>query len=363
MFSSKKQPKILEGDVVENVAVIQNVGDTTQQATDRRGYQSWTAGLPEGRIKAVLVKLFTNEDHLQLHKFLGIMSLISFMYRYFYVYPTTGTLGFDGSWFDHATIACHILLSTSSLIFHVIARRLMGRPMIIWEEYRLHAIVFSTRCMSVYLLGILRPFQDMPLLERIMVPAVVLTHHVVADWITARYGSKDGSTTVRMKDQHTPEIKSVLRFYAFYQFSALASHLQPHARLADLGFNTFIAIQSSAFLMTLYRKGLVSEVSHAMWYTFCLLVSMFHIFRNCGNALFLAKLTAAYVLRTEFRMNKYLLWAGFAVVSVPAVVEVLGGGMVDLVGDSINTNITESLNWASEQSDVLGRFISLSAEL
>ena len=54
------------------------------------------------------------------------------MYRYVYVYPTTGSLGFDGRWFDHSTYALHLSLSLSSLIFEVLHYRIMAKPLIIW---------------------------------------------------------------------------------------------------------------------------------------------------------------------------------------------------------------------------------------
>ena len=285
---------------------------------ERRGYQAWTHSLPPGTFKTVISKLFTNEDHLQIHKTLGILSVLSFLYRYFVVYPAQGNLGFDGRLIDHLTILLHFLLSTSSIIFHVIARRIANRPMIIWEEYRLHAIVFSTRCVSVYLYGYFRPFAGTDF-ERIALVVMVLLHHVMADKITEWYGSKNGLTTVRVHDQHRSDITAVLRFYAFYQFAALASHLVPNDRLSDLGFNTFIAIQSSAFLMTLYRKSIITEVSHAFWYSVCLIVSLYHIFSDCGSPFFFAKLSAAYLLRTEMKLNKYVLWVGFAFLSFPSM--------------------------------------------
>jgi hypothetical protein len=331
-------------------------------SSERRGYQAWTQKLPAGRVRTIIAKLFTNEDDKQVHKVLGILSLVSFFYRYFYVYPTTGTLGFDGRWIDHATVLLHLALSTSSLIFHVIRRRLLNRPMIIWEEYRLHAIVFSTRCLSVYAMGTFRPFAG-TLLERAMIPIVVLAHHIGADLITEKYGSKDGVTTVRVHDGHRAEIKTVLRFYAFYQFTALASHLTPNARLADLGFNTFIAIQSSAFLMTLYRKGIISEVSHAFWYTACLVVSLFHIFRNCGDAMFIAKLAGAYILRTDFKMNKYVLWLSFALLSVPAVTDLITSKLLEITGDSFGASSVEGIKWACGQHDMLTQFCNLNSSL
>jgi hypothetical protein len=200
-----------------------------------------------------------------------------------------------------------------------------------------------------------RPFAG-TLLERAMIPLVVLAHHVGADMITEKYGAKDGLTTVRVHDGHRTEIKTVLRFYAFYQFTALASHLTPNANLAELGFNTFIAIQSSAFLMTLYRKGIISEMSHAFWYTTCLIISLYHIFRNCGNAMFIAKLAGAYILRTDFKLNKYVLWLGFALLSVPEVETLITTKLMEITGDSFGARSVEGIQWACRQHDVLSQF-------
>ena len=306
----------------------------TAEDKERRGPQAWVSKVftSNSAPKKLLLKLFTNEDHTQLHKTLGALSVLSFVYRYFWVYPTTGSLGFTGSWFDHATMLIHFLLSASSLIFHVIARRILNRPMIIWEEYRLHAIVFTSRSIAVYLFGCLRPLQG-TLLENILLTATVLSFHLMADYITKLHGSKDGSTTVRIKDNQTSDIQAVLRFYALYQFSALTSHLIPSDNLQSLGFNTLIAIQSSAFLMTLYRKSVISYFSHGMWYSFCLVISFFHIMRLCGSPMTYMKLSLVYALRTKMRVNKYILWIGFAIATVPQVEEVLIKGIVASVSE------------------------------
>jgi hypothetical protein len=59
--------------------------------------------------------------------------------RYFVVFPAQGNLGMDeanaGAFLG---AGLHVALSTSSLIFTVIKSRLASKPMIIYEEYRLH---------------------------------------------------------------------------------------------------------------------------------------------------------------------------------------------------------------------------------
>lgn len=273
-------------------------------------------------------KLFTQEDPLFLHKTFGLFALGSFVYRYVYCYNVYGNLQFNGSWFDWLTMFVHMALSASSIIFRVLAQRIFDKPMIIWEEYRLHAILFTLRCVSVFAYGTLVPryYPEFYLTfaSRVTLVALVLAHHLVVDEVTKRYGPKDPNhTTVRsgIKDKDIPLWKtSVFRFYSYYQFAALGSHLIPHARLADAGFNTVVAIQSSAFLMTLFRKGLIKNYSHAGWYSFCLVLSIFHIFRFNGFSLwFPFKIMAAFLLRTQGRINKYYLWVSFALFSIPIV--------------------------------------------
>ena len=282
-------------------------------------------------------KLFTNEDPMFLHKIFGLSALFSFLYRYVYIYSTTGTLGFDGSWFDYLTMFIHLTLSASSIIFHVLAQRIYDKPMIIWEEYRLHAIVFTLRCVSVFLYATLVPkyfptFYD-TVYSRVALPTLVLLHHVVVDEITRRHGSKDKNlTTVRSTGTEVIPLwmTMVYRFYSYYQFAALGSHLLPSERLADAGFNTIIAIQSSAFLMTLFRKGLIKNYSHAGWYSFCLILSIFHIFRmNSFSFWYPFKIMIAFQARTKLRINKYYLWISFVVLSIPTIENFIWKRVVD----------------------------------
>mmetsp|Transcript_12514 Transcript_12514/g.43791 ORF Transcript_12514/g.43791 Transcript_12514/m.43791 type:complete len:448 (-) Transcript_12514:214-1557(-) len=281
-------------------------------------------------------KLFTKEDPLFLHKIFGLFALLSFVYRYGYVAVRFNTLGFtDGKWGDSLTMLGHLGLSASSMIFHVLLRRIMSKPMIIWKEYRAHAIIFTMRCVSVYAFAQLWPVLCPSLVgttvERVALPVLVLAHHMAADEATRRLGPEDPTqTTVRTDGNSGVWTKRVLRFYSFYQFAALGSHLLPHARLADMGFNTLIAIQSSAFLMTLFRKGLIRYYSHGVWYAGCLVLSLYHMhlaMASEGGAAaaqwFWCKVLAAFALRVKYGWSKYAIWSAFVLVSMPAVEAVL----------------------------------------
>jgi len=87
-------------------------------------------------------------------------------------------------------MALHCCLSFSSMIFHVLPIRLIKRPLVIWNEYRLHAIVFSVRSLSVYIVGHCWPFENANY-NGLFNLALVFAHHLVVDEITKRYGPGD----------------------------------------------------------------------------------------------------------------------------------------------------------------------------
>ena len=80
--------------------------------------------------KFIVRKLFTEEDKYFIHKILGFLSLISFVYRYFYVMPSSNSLGFENNLFSYLSLTLHMLLSTSSLIFHVLTYRIPEKPLV-----------------------------------------------------------------------------------------------------------------------------------------------------------------------------------------------------------------------------------------
>jgi hypothetical protein len=101
------------------------------------------------------------------------------------------------TWFDIVTIVLHLALSFSSIIFHVLRHRILSKPLIIYEEYRLHAMVFTARCASVWAFAVfVRPtltqaMSSVPASSPYKVLAdnvvhallfvLVMAHHVLAD--------------------------------------------------------------------------------------------------------------------------------------------------------------------------------------
>ena len=260
---------------------------------------------------ARLDKLFTPEDPLHIHKTLGLLAVLSFVYRYAVVYPAQGNLGFDGSALDWLTMAVHLLLPVSSLLFYVPAKRIATRPMVIYEEYRQHAVVFTLRTFSTFALAVLAPHAPF-----YAAPLLTAAHHLVVDRITAMHGN--GSTAVRANSERLKPgtfYQRVAILYSFYQFLALGAMLVPSTRAADMAYNAIIAIQSSAFLMTLFKKRIVRGRTHMVVYGYCLVLSAFHFVRVIGLAQ-TALIAATFALRVKLpSVSKYVLWLAFVLVS------------------------------------------------
>lgn len=240
--------------------------------------------------------LFTHEDRFHIHKVLGAFSLLHFIYRYgsFFLY---GSFGFGEMGVDAFCLGCHQLLSSSSFLFKVIKHRMIKNPLIIYKEYQLHAILFTTRATLPYLLwrnDLLHFF-----------PLALLGCHLLVDLVTRSYGTP-GVTAVRVRgNTKRLEIRAIRYFFSYYQVVALASLLAGKDTVA-MGFNTLGAIQSSAFLMTLRRKNIIGWTTYVFWYSVALSLSYAYIYHVYGWQLYAGALLV-FGGRIA-KVNKYILW-------------------------------------------------------
>lgn len=255
-----------------------------------------------------MARLFTTHDPAHIHAFLGMFCVCSFFYFYTQMvwqwsFPSVPI---------HIT-AIHCLLTFSSLLFAVPKKRNQKNPTIIWEEYRLHACCFTARSVAIHALEMIVPIHraGMPRL------LVVLLTGIVTDTVSKVWGEPN-VTTVRgpgIEKIKSPTVRRIIPVYASYQIIAVISHLYPHGRRT--GFNTIIAIQSSAFLMTLVRKNKIRWVTHAVVYTLCLLLSVLGIWLQVQyrhQRIFIACCVCAVTARIKFSVNKYLIWCCIATV-------------------------------------------------
>lgn len=242
-----------------------------------------------------MARLVTAHDKFHVHKTLGLLCLVHFAYRYTRPWP------FAVPWY---WIVAHVMLSSSSLIFRVPGRRIKSQPTTIWREYQLHAVLFTLRCAAVWAV----PFGVARCL-------LVLVVHLLVDLVTGTFG-EPGSTTVRGRHDRDkrPIVRAMVLVYGLYQHLALASHLAAGPE-NGLGFNALIAIQSSAFAMTLVRKGIWTWRHHAAFYTACIGLSAAYICSQLrGGQVALA--VAAYGARRA-GASKYLIWPVYAATQLP----------------------------------------------
>jgi hypothetical protein len=148
---------------------------------------------------------------------------------------------------------------------------------------------------------------------------VFVVHHLAVDYVTRKYSSPE-VTTVRIisNAKEGKDVTVGLRFYSLYQFIATGCLLTPSERAGDLGWNTLIAIQSSAFLMTLFKKGLIRWYTHAIVYSACLLLSLYYMMISIGSIFFLTSVLCVYFLRL-YKIDKYVLWTLYTATGCLAV--------------------------------------------
>ena len=270
-------------------------------------------------------KLFTAEDPIGIHKYLGVFCLLHFIFRFAQMLlgdPSAGLgtrLGRGPAVGPALCLLPHALLSASSLIFHTVPReRVVGKPMI-WQEYRVHNIAFGLRSVVCAALAWWSLYGGHGVRRRCAVVgscATALVAQVVADQATQRLRANTAeSTTATMPywpgcDAATTQKRFKL-FYAYSQFMATLACIavcNPAWGLAVL-----LAIQMASLLMTLVRKGLLSPKGYHIGYSITLALPYvigFGSYRQMGVWTFPAMLVGGaglFQLR-RWGLNKYALW-------------------------------------------------------
>ena len=277
--------------------------------------------------------LFTNHDRFHLHKVLGFGCLFNFFLRIYW-------LVVYGSMYIHADSltsllipVAHLTLSLSSLIFHVPQTRLNSK-IIIWKELQLHNIVFTSRSATIMLYSLLcsrsseastastasaaTDANHYSYLYQTGKFALVVAHHLLADYITAKYNTNDKTTTRDINWENiSVNTKAIMKqYYAVCQILAINALLltdnEPYGSgVVESAFLVMFPIQLSTFLMTLVRKSIISNITWHIFYGISLL-SPFFIITNTiqKNNLEVAKvyLPILYIVfRLQYGMNKYYL--------------------------------------------------------
>jgi hypothetical protein len=227
-----------------------------------------------------MAHLVTSHDPYHIHKILGLLALLSYVYRYYLAFATGSAFPNHRSMsvFAICSVVPHGLLSWSSLLLPLPKTRNFSSPMI-WPEFRLHSILFATRHVLCTLVSLsnLWPNSDndhgniLKIIKDGVARVIIIMGTVhIASVITARYGDFDKRTTNSMPypPQITPAQQSTnKKWYSLSQFGATISCLMNDA---SINFAPLLAIQMAPLLMTLVRKGKITSFTYHRVYSLSL---------------------------------------------------------------------------------------------
>lgn len=222
---------------------------------------------------SVWSKLVTKDDSLHVHKIMGVMSLVNFAYRV--CSNIFGIVTMDvPSLLNCTSLAVHLSLVLTSMQFRLPPRLFIGSKYFEYHEMRLHVLVFTSRAIALIILTWLgmRDMAGIRLLN-------VLVWHSLADLITLKWGCPSNGTTIR---DATDCSRIEKLFASSSQLIAIGGLLGifDHPTQTDLVFLTLLPIQMNTFLMTLGRKGFISERQKSKLYgalLLCLYPGLFRV--------------------------------------------------------------------------------------
>jgi hypothetical protein len=188
------------------------------------------------------------------------------------------------------------MLNGTSFIFTVLKKRPIENKMnmFIWEELRLHSLLFAWRaCCCI-------------LFPRYNVYICFLTM-LFADLASYHHGEPNISTV--RGQHHKVGQRSIIKeaASAFFSISQLGATYICFYGSPMLIFSTLIPIQTSSFGMTLIRKNLITKQVWTYVYSAELLTTYYIWYCEYNNLHILFISVFLYMLR-RIKMSKYLLW-------------------------------------------------------
>jgi hypothetical protein len=258
---------------------------------------------------------------IHLHKTLGVLCLLSFVWRLTQVNETD--MGFYTR--PHLTIPTlilHLLLSTTSFIFRIPNRRIKEGSRI-WPEYRYHSMVFVCRSILALLLYWYEQHTNAAKPFYIASVIIVLLTMLAADAATFSQ-EQYASNSIRQLDIS----RMTSYFFSVCQFYATAGVLFG-VRRYTIQFLMVFVVQLNPFLMTLRRKNLISHYATVSIYGFMLVfgsviciyeytrygIAMLRTVAFVGNVAVVWR-TSLIPLKGRLRtivQNKYLIWTALGI--------------------------------------------------
>jgi hypothetical protein len=227
---------------------------TTSATTAVKGISAWKK------------QLITHEDPMHVHKTIGILCMVSYLFRLVQTGPSDmGFVTYPS--LTIPTILLHLCLNMTSLVFKIPARRISSGYRI-WPEYRLHSLVFLCRALAVMALYYYeqtyhtKPYYDINLI-------IVVLGMMAADYSSYTQRQYRSST---IRDLDTSDLNKFL--FSVAQFCGTTNILYGIRYRYSIQMLAVIVVQCNAFMMTVRRKNLAGHSSLVAMYGFALFVSM-----------------------------------------------------------------------------------------
>jgi len=260
-------------------------------------------------------KLFTHEDSkfFHIHKITGVSVLIHFAYR-FYIGISDSfvnkTMYFNPNINTLLSILLHASLHITSFQFLLPQKRNFSYN-IIFPEMRLHSAIFAYRALLCMLINIY--FNELQIIRGL----IAFVTMIAADSVTVYYKNINNDTKNGTTIRDNAYKEGILKKYS-KQINLLYSVAQIYATLNTIFANTegifltLLPIQIAPFLMTLEKKGLISQTEWHIFYTLSLLSNIYWSYYYGIVTIPLQQYHIFSVIviigRLYFNINKYILW-------------------------------------------------------
>lgn len=245
-----------------------------------------------------LKDLITHEDKYHLHKIFGMCVLTNYFLQYlcYFMYGKM-YLSLYSLWF-------HLSLHYTSFFFNVLSSRNLNKQlsMFIWEELRVHSLIFSTRAVLI----ILNPSNRL---------LYIFLTMLCADVTSFLLGDKSIST-VRGNHNYKKSLMKKLFSY-FFSTSQIGATIICGGFFQEtfslpLVFSTLPPIQTSAFGMTLIRKNVINKKIWQYVYSIELLLVYIIWYIEHNNLLIIPLSIGCFIMR-KMNVSKYKIFITLAI--------------------------------------------------
>lgn len=264
-----------------------------------------------------LGKLYTHEDVYNIHKMIGVFCLLHFIYR-LYSRAIYNTMFLHTNTITFLCVCAHTLLSMSSFIFSIPKRKVASR-VVIWEETRVHSLIFTLRSIVIMLSIMLYKHTGWNMLIYTR-GFVVIATMLLADWVSNYYKGiniikQDDSVMRNLPYPQDISENTISRLKYFYSVSQIGATLICLVSTnTDSVFILLVPIQLSMLLSTLNKKGIITMRDWHIGYTATLLIVFLHCATSKRDTCVECDLFIyiSYILVVFFRFycnyNKYAIW-------------------------------------------------------